>query len=155
MTTTDAASQPLPIDDPVVAGLLSSPNLARVAYVGRNGRPHVVPIWFAYIEGEIVMVTGPKADKVRALEANGAVALTIDSSTPPYHVLLIDGDATVEPTEGMAPEYPAIVERYLGRAAEAYLAPMRERVKTQRRIRVRIRRWRVLDFVKRFPKSLR
>jgi hypothetical protein len=70
-------------------------------------------------------------------------------------VLLIDGDATVEPTDGMAPEYPAIVRRYLGDATEAYLAPMRERVKTQRRIRVRIRKWRVLDFVKRFPKSLR
>ncbi len=145
----------LPLDDPVVAGLLSGPNLARLAYVGLNGRPHVVPIWCAYIDGDIVMVTGPKADKVRALEANPAVALTIDSSTPPYHVLLIDGDATVEPTEGMAPEYPAIVGRYLGAAADAYLAPMRTRVKTQRRIRVKIRGWRVIDFVKRFPKSLR
>ena len=101
------------------------------------------------------MVTGPKADKVRALEANPAVALTIDSATPPYHVLLIDGDATVEPTDGMAPEYPEIVGRYLGAAADAYLAPMRTRVKTQRRIRVKVRGWRVLDFVKRFPKSLR
>ena len=68
---------------------------------------------------------------------------------------MIVGVATVEPTDGMAPEYPAIVERYLGKGAEAYLAPMRTRVKTQRRIRVRIRSWRVLDFVKRFPKSLR
>lgn len=156
MTSSDtAASQPLPSDDPVVAELLSGANLARLAYVGRNGRPHVVPIWFAYLDGEIVMVTGPKADKVPALEANGAVALTIDSSTPPYHVLLIDGDATVEATDGMAPEYPAIVERYLGKAADAYLATMRGRVRTQRRIRVRVRSWRVLDFVKRFPKSLR
>ena len=145
----------LPLDDPVVAGLLGGPNLARLAYVGLNGRPHVVPIWYAYIDGDIVMVTGPRADKVRALEQNAAVALTIDSSTPPYHVLLIDGDAAVEQTDGMAPEYPAIVERYLGAAADAYLAPMRTRVKTQRRIRVKIRSWRVLDFVKRFPKSLR
>jgi len=155
MTQIDAASQELPLDDPIVAALLSGPNLARLAYVGSGGRPHVVPIWFAYIDGDIIMVTGPKADKVRAIEANGAVALTIDSSTPPYHVLLIDGDATVEATDGMAPEYPGIVERYLAGAAEAYLAPMRSRVKTQRRIRVRVRSWRVLDFVKRFPKSLR
>jgi PPOX class probable F420-dependent enzyme len=151
----------LPLDDPVVAELLSGPNLARLAYVGVNGRPHVVPIWCAYVRdprgggGDIVMVTGPKADKVRALQANGAVSLTIDSSKPPYHVLLIDGDATVEPTEGMAPEYPEIVQRYLGAGAEAYLAPMRDRIKSQRRIRVKVRSYRVLDFVKRFPKSLR
>jgi PPOX class probable F420-dependent enzyme len=143
------------LDDPVVKELLEGPNHARLAYVGLNGRPHVVPIWCGYIDGDIIMVTGPKADKVPALEANGAVAITIDASKPPYHVLLIDGDATVEPTEGMAPEYPGIVQRYLGAAAEGYLAPMRARVKTQRRIRVKVRSYRVLDFVKRFPKSLR
>lgn len=145
----------LALDDPIVAELIEGANLARLAYIGTDGRPHVVPIWCAYRDGDIVMVTGPKADKVRAIERNGAVSLTIDSSTPPYHVLLIDGDATVEPTDGMAPEYPAIVQRYLGPAAEAYLAPMRDRVKTQRRIRVKVRSYRVLDFVKRFPKSLR
>lgn len=145
----------LPLDDDVVSGLLSGPHLARLAYIGRNGRPHVVPIWFTYADDAIVMVTGPKADKVRAIEVNPAVALTIDSSTPPYHVLLIDGDATVEATEGMAAEYPGIVEKYLAGAAENYLRPMRERVKTQRRIRVAIRSYKVLDFVKRTPKSLR
>jgi len=145
----------LGLDDPIVAELVEGPNLARLAYIGTDGRPHVVPIWCGYRDGEVIMVTGPKADKVRAIEKNGAVSLTIDSSKPPYHVLLIDGDATIEPTEGMAPEYPEIVQRYLGPAAEGYLAPMRDRVKTQRRIRVQVRSYRVLDFVKRFPKSLR
>jgi PPOX class probable F420-dependent enzyme len=145
----------LPLDDPVVAGLLSGPNLARLAYVGLDGRPRVVPIWFAYRDGEFLMVTGPKADKVPALQRNPAVALTIDSSTPPYHVLLVQGDAAVEVTVGMAEEYPAIVERYLGAATERYLAPMRERVKQQRRIRVTPRSYKVIDFTRRFPKSLR
>lgn len=142
----------LPLDDPVVAGLLGEGNLARLAYIGLDGRPRVVPIWFLYQDGDFIMVTGPKAEKAPAIETNPAVALTIDSSTPPYHVLLIDGDATVEHTEGMAAEYPALVQRYLGGAAEAYLANMR--IKHQRRIRVTPRSWRVLDFVKRFPKSL-
>ncbi len=144
---------PIDVADPVIAGLLGGANLARIAYVGLNGRPKVVPIWFTYADGDFVMITGPKADKVRALAAHPTVALTIDSSTPPYHVLLVDGDATVEPTDGMAPEYPDIVGRYLGAAKDAYLANMR--VKEQRRIRVRPRSWRVLDFQKRFPKSLR
>ena len=145
----------LPLDDPVVAELLAGPNLARLAYIGLDGRPRVVPIWFAYRDDRFVMVTGPKADKVAAIERNPAVALTIDSSTPPYHVLLVNGDATVETTGGMAEEYPAIVERYLAAAAEAYLAPMRARVKEQRRITVVPRSFHILDFQQRFPKSLR
>jgi len=145
----------LDTSDPVVAGLLAGPNLARLAYVGLDGRPRVVPIWFLYRDGVFVMVTGPKADKVAAIQRHPAVALTIDSATPPYHVLLVNGDAAVESTDGMAEEYPAIVERYLAAAAEAYLAPMRARVKEQRRITVTPRSVRILDFQKRFPKSLR
>jgi len=148
-----AAMAALPLDDPVVAELLEGRNLARLAYLGLNGRPSVVPIWFVQAGGEILMVTGPRAEKARALRANGAVALTIDSSQPPYKVLLIDGDAVLEEVEGIAPEYEGIVRRYLGAATEAYLSQLR--IKRQVRIRVRVRSWRVFDFVRRFPKSLR
>jgi PPOX class probable F420-dependent enzyme len=148
------AAAGLPLDDPVVAALLAGPNLARLAYVGVNGRPRVVPIWFAHDDGEIIMVTGPRADKLRALEKNPYVAITIDSSTPPYKVLLIEGEATLEPVEGMAQEYRPIVERYLGVAAEAYLQKLLPRVKQQVRIRIAPHTWRVFDFMKRYPKSL-
>lgn len=144
----------IPLDDPVVRALLEEPNLARLAYIGQDGRPRVVPIWFAYQDGAIIMVTGPKAEKARALAENSAVALTIDSARPPYNVLLVDGDATLEPVEGMAPEYRPIVERYLGPAAEGYLKMLLPRVKRQVRIRVTPRSWRIFDFVKRYPKSL-
>jgi PPOX class probable F420-dependent enzyme len=146
----------LPLDDPVVASLLEGTNLARLAYVGLDGRPRVVPIWFSYDydNGELIMVTGPKAAKARALAANPAVAVSIDTPNPPPKVLLIDGDATLEQVEGMAPEYRPIVERYLGAAADAYLAQLLPRVKRQVRIRIRPRSYRVFDFVKRYPKSL-
>jgi len=43
---------------------LEGVNLARLAYVGLDGRPRVVPIWVAHRSGqnghaEIVMITGP------------------------------------------------------------------------------------------------
>lgn len=146
--------EPIPLDDPVVAGLLGEANLARLAYIGLDGRPRVVPIWFAYQDGAFIMVTGPKAEKVPALQANPAVALSIDSATPPYRVLLVSGDAQVEPTPGMAEEYEGLARKYLGAGADGYLAQLRRRVREQRRIRVTPRSWRVLDFVTRFPKSL-
>ncbi len=144
----------LPLEDPVVRALLDAPNLARLAYIGLDGRPRVVPIWFAEIHGDIIMVTGPKAEKARSLAANPAVAITIDSATPPYKVLLIDGDAALEHVEGMAPEYRPIVERYLGPAADAYLGQLLPRVKRQVRIRITPNSHRIFDFVKRYPKSL-
>ena len=143
----------LPAGDPVAAELLAGPNLARLSYIGLDGRPRVVPIWFAHAGGEIVMITGPKAEKARALAANPAVALSIDSAAPPYKVLLVQGDAALEPVEGMAPEYPDIVRRYLGAATDAYLGQLR--VKRQVRIRVAPTSTRVFDFVRRYPKSLR
>lgn len=142
----------LPLDDPVARELLEEPNLARLAYIGRDARPRVVPIWFTRDGQEIVMVTGPRAEKARALKANAAVALSIDSSRPPYKVLLLEGDAALEEVEGMAPEYAQMARRYLGPAADAYLASLK--VKRQVRIRVAVRSSRIFDFVQRYPRSL-
>jgi PPOX class probable F420-dependent enzyme len=142
----------IPLDDPVVQSLLEGANLARLSYIGTDGRPRVVPIWFTHEDGDIIMVTGPKAEKVRALEANGSVAISIDSSTPPYNVLLIDGDATLEYVDGMDPLYRGIVERYLGRAADGYLNALK--IRRQVRIRTKVRSYRIFDFVRRRPKSL-
>lgn len=140
------------MDDRVVRELLEEPNLARLGYIGEDGRPRVVPIWFSQDEDDIVLVTGPRAEKARALRRNGAVALSIDSSRPSYKVLLLQGDAALEDLEGMAPEYAQMARRYLGPAADAYLA--RLKVKRQVRIRVAVRSFRIFDFVQRYPKSL-
>lgn len=141
-------------DDPIAKELLASPTLMRLAYVGANGQPHVVPIWYTFANGEFVVVTGPKADKVRHISQRPRVSLTIDTDSRPYKVLLVDGVATVEHTEGMAAEYPEIVRKHLGAAAEGYLARMEGRVKRQVRIRIKPTAVQILDFMQRTPKSL-
>ena len=142
----------LPVDDPIVAELVEGPHLARVAYIGLDGCPRVVPIWFTVIAREILMITGPRAAKIPALEANPAVALTIDDANVPPKVLLVEGEASLEHVEGMAPEYEVLARRYLGSGADAYLSQLT--IKRQVRIRIRPLRWRVFDFVTRFPRSL-
>jgi PPOX class probable F420-dependent enzyme len=141
-----------PLDDPVVRELFERPPLMRLAYLAGDAQPRVVPIWWTFADGRFTVVTGPKADKVRHLRANPKVSFTIDTDRPPYRVLLVDGEAAVEEVEGMAPEYPGIVARFLGPAAEGYLA--RLRVKRQVRITITPKRWHILDFVERRPKSL-
>jgi hypothetical protein len=93
--------------DPVARRLLDSANPARLAYVGRDGTPRVVPVGFLWDGTSIVIGTVPGSAKVAALRERPAVALTIDTSPPawPPNVLLVRGTATVTLVDGVFPEY--------------------------------------------------
>ena len=95
--------------DPVAQRLLNSPILARLAYVAQDGTPRVIPVGFHWDDSTIVIGTVPGSAKVKALQANPAVALTIDTSPPvwPPKVLLVRGTATVTLVDGIFPEYVA------------------------------------------------
>jgi hypothetical protein len=95
------------MEDPVARRLMAGPNLARLAYLGPDGTPRVVPVAFHWNGGSIVIGTVPGSAKVSALRANPAVALTIDTSPPawPPNVLLIRGTAQVSHVDGVFPEY--------------------------------------------------
>jgi hypothetical protein len=97
------------MDDPVAQRLLTSANPARLAYVALDGTPRVVPVGFHWDGEAVVIGTVPGSAKVAALEANPAVALTIDTSPPawPPNVLLIRGTAKLSLTDGVFPEYVA------------------------------------------------
>ncbi|MPZ63899.1 MAG: pyridoxamine 5-phosphate oxidase [Propionibacteriales bacterium] len=97
------------MEDPVAQRLLNSANPARLAYVARDGTPRVVPVGFQWNGTAIVIGTVPGSAKVSALEANPAVALTIDTSPPvwPPNVLLVRGTAAVSLIDGVFPEYVA------------------------------------------------
>jgi hypothetical protein len=97
------------MEDPVARRLLASANPARLAYVGLDGTPRVVPVGFSWNGATLVIGTVPGSAKVAALRANPAVALTIDTSPPawPPNVLLIRGTAEVSLVDGVFPEYVA------------------------------------------------
>ena len=102
--------------DPTAVGLLGSRIPARLAYRGIDGTPRVQPIWFHWNGEAFILGTGPATPKVRAIERDPAVALTIDSERPPYRSLQIRGTATIDIVPGIPPEYAAAAERYYGEA---------------------------------------
>src|SRR5262245_1244638 len=104
------------LDDPIAQELLQSTLPAQLSYVWSDGSPRVVPIWFHWNGNKIVVCTPPTAPKVEVLEHNPKVALTINSTTWPYKVLMIRGTANVETIEGVASEYASCAERYFGEA---------------------------------------
>jgi nitroimidazol reductase NimA-like FMN-containing flavoprotein (pyridoxamine 5'-phosphate oxidase superfamily) len=66
--------------------LLQSKIPARLAYIGTDGTPRVVPIWFHWTGKEFVMGTPPKAPKLKALGKNPKDALTNDDNNFPHKV---------------------------------------------------------------------
>jgi hypothetical protein len=92
------------LNRPISQELLAR-DLARLAYVAKDGTPRSVPIGFTWNGSEIVMCTSTNAAKVVALRANPAVALTIDTEVHPPKILLIRGRAALDIVDGIPDEY--------------------------------------------------
>jgi len=57
---------------------LEQQRTVRVATVDARGKPHVVPLWFVWIDGTLFVNTTRGNLSVRNLEANRAAAATVD-----------------------------------------------------------------------------
>ncbi|GAA0920430.1 pyridoxamine 5'-phosphate oxidase family protein [Pseudonocardia zijingensis] len=94
------------LSKPISRELLGSSIPARLAYTARDGDPRVVPIAFWWNGEQLLVFTVPHAAKVRALQQNPRVSITIDTQEQwPPRVLLIRGAASLEEVEGVPDEY--------------------------------------------------
>jgi hypothetical protein len=85
--------------------LLAGSIPARFAYIGLDGDPRVVPIGFHWDGSRIQIFTVPKSAKVRALQHNPRVSITIDTDSYPPKVLLLRGSAELDLVDGVPDEY--------------------------------------------------
>ncbi len=60
------------------ADFLAWERVSRVATVDAAGRPHAVPVCHFLVDGKIYFATGAGAKKLKNLEANPRVALSVD-----------------------------------------------------------------------------
>jgi hypothetical protein len=84
------------LNRPISQELLAR-DLARLAYVAKDGTPRSIPIGF--------VCTAKNAPKLPALRHNPAVALTIDTEVHPPKILLVRGRAELDVVEGIPEEY--------------------------------------------------
>lgn len=143
------------LNDPVAQQLLHSPIPARLAYTWRDGTPRVVPIGFHWTGEELALGTFVDAPKMHALEDGTKVAVSIDSDTMPYKVLLIRGAVRTSVVEGIAPEYASMTRRIMGEEQAAqWLENMRPLTPQMAVIYIRPEWVGILDFESRFPSAL-
>ncbi|HMM41674.1 MAG TPA: pyridoxamine 5'-phosphate oxidase family protein [Thermomicrobiales bacterium] len=143
------------LEDPVASELLASPLPLRVAYAALDGTPRLVSVLFHWTGSEVVFSSWPDDPKVAALQANPAVALSIETDRFPFKVLSMRGTATVEVVEGVAPEMLPTFSRYFG-PDEGAAWTERNRLMDPRSARIAVRpTWaNVLDFETRFPSGM-
>jgi len=67
-----------------------------MATVRHDGRPHLAPLWFVWLEDKIYVCTGSGTQKFINMRTNQSVALSL---TDALNVLIIEGEAHVAPRE--------------------------------------------------------
>ncbi len=89
--------------------LLTSATMTRLAYLGPDGTPRVIPIGFCWTGDQVVVSTAATAPKVAALQGRPDVALTIEAGETPDQArsVSIRGQASVEIVDGVPEEYLA------------------------------------------------
>src|SRR5919204_2806191 len=89
-------------------GYLAEQRLARIATVGADGQPHVVPTSFRYnAEHDAIDVGGLRMSQtknLRDVQRSGRASIVIDDVLPPWQPRMIEvrGTAVVVPTGGKA-----------------------------------------------------
>jgi PPOX class probable F420-dependent enzyme len=74
--------------------LLHGTRTGKLATVRKDGRPHVVPIWFD-LDGEaIVFTTGGESVKARNMKRDPRVCICVDDETPPFSFVQVEGIAS-------------------------------------------------------------
>jgi pyridoxamine 5'-phosphate oxidase family protein len=87
---------------------LASQRLGRIATVGADGQPHVVPTSFRYnAEHDAIDVGGlwmSQTKKLRDVQRTGRASIVVDDVLPPWQPRMIEvrGTAAVVPTGGKA-----------------------------------------------------
>ena len=143
------------LSDPIAINLLSSTNLAHLAYVWDDGTPRDVPIWFHWDGKAVVMGSPIKSPKMHVLPNNAKVAITIDSMAFPYKVLSLRGTASVTIIDGVVPEYAMSAERYFGEeGGKGWITQIKGMFTQMARIAV-VPEWvGILDFEMRYPSAI-
>jgi PPOX class probable F420-dependent enzyme len=108
--------------DEIRAFLAHGTRTAKVATVAKDGRPHLMPIWFVLDGDEIVFTTRVGSVKARHLRRDGRIALCVDDEEPPFAFVSVRGRAMlIEQADDLLEWTTRIAERYMGpEQADAY-----------------------------------
>jgi hypothetical protein len=140
---------------PIAQRLLRDEPILHLSYTGRDGGPRVIPIGYGWDGGSFRMWTIPTSAKVRALQSDPRVAITIDIPGLPPRVLLARGRATLTTVDGVPGGYLDASHRTMPPEAwEAFDTQVRALYEQMVAITVTPQWARLLDFETTAPRAV-
>jgi len=110
---------PAMTDEELVA-FFDKAQFARLGTINEDGTIHIAPIFFKYVDGQILMATQDPSRKVRNIKRDNRVSVLIDTTDVPFKGALIYGTAELD-YEDVIRKRMAIFQRRLSREdAETY-----------------------------------
>ena len=128
---------------------LAATHVAAVSVADPGHGPLTVPVWYRYEPGGTVhFVTGTTSRKARLIRDAGRIGLCVQTETPPYKYVSIEGPATFgEPDPERDVREVAI--RYLGKeVGEQYLAMTAVEPEPMVLVILKPERWYSVDYSK-------
>jgi nitroimidazol reductase NimA-like FMN-containing flavoprotein (pyridoxamine 5'-phosphate oxidase superfamily) len=128
---------------------LAETRVAIISMADEGRGPLTIPVWFQYEPGGVVrFVTGGTSRKARLIRTAGRLSLCVQSETPPYKYVSIEGPATIG-----TPEHERDVRqmafRYLGeQLGEWYLQATAAEHTDTILVSVTPERWLTVDYSK-------
>ena len=88
-----------------------------------DGRPHTVPVWFAWDGASILVFSKPNDLKVRNLRQNPAVTLALDNVGASSQPVVVEGTAALVESAAITAMLPVYSAKYAALAAKLGLPP--------------------------------
>jgi PPOX class probable F420-dependent enzyme len=103
MTTN--ATETIQLDDHEEA-LLKSGIVLWFCSIRKDGRPHIVPVWYTWDGHTFFLVTQPESQKVKNIKHDPRVMVALDDTNGGHDAMVFEGIATLE-TEPSATATPS------------------------------------------------
>ena len=108
--------------------LFQKKTFAHLATIGADGSPQVTPVWIDYDGTHVRFNTAKGRVKVKNLEGNPKVALSIQDPENPYRYVQVRGRIAETTEKGADAHIDALAKKYLGQDKYPYRKPGEVRV---------------------------
>ncbi|MFW9829102.1 MAG: pyridoxamine 5'-phosphate oxidase family protein, partial [Candidatus Thorarchaeota archaeon] len=105
-------SQSPHLTDNEIEEFLNNGKIARICSHNKDGSIHVVPVWYNYEDGKLIIGTPKASRRLANIHRNNNVTVLIDEQGPPTRGVIFYGKATIH-EEDMDQAAHSIFQRYM------------------------------------------
>ena len=127
------------------AAFLADVHVGILAIEHEGHGPLALPIWYQFEDGDVVITMGGDSMKARLLRAAGRATMTVQTETPPYQYVSVEGPVTLVEEQR---DDQSMATRYLGEKLGRWYAENNPSTPSSVTVRLTPERWRSADFSK-------